>query len=125
MRVARWLIGALTGVSALAHGAGAMEPEGGTRWRCWYVPAVESPVIACRLLEAGVPGEVAPTAASKPLPSMVQQIRNDPQSLVDNVVVIPLHAPPIDMRLAARLAKSVMCGARASCSVDFANEPGG
>ena len=119
------MIGVLTGVSAVAHAAGAMDPEGATRWRCWYVPAVESPVIACRLLDAGLPSGEAPTATSRPLPSMVQQIRNDPQSLADNVVVIPLHAPPIDMRLAARLAKSVMCGARASCSVDFGAEPGG
>lgn len=122
MRFARLIFGVLASLWAVAHAADAT-PANETRWRCWYVPAVESPVIACRLLQAGSRG--ADPRAAAPLPPMVRRIREDPQSLLDNVVVIPLHAPPIDMRLASRLASSVMCGRTPACRVDFAAEPGG
>ncbi|HET9578134.1 MAG TPA: hypothetical protein VFP44_09930 [Usitatibacter sp.] len=118
MRIARWLIGALASLSAVAWAADPMSPGSETRWRCWYhQPADEEPVIACRLLQVGTAGVDPATLAG--LPPMVRRIRGDPASLLDEVVVIPLHAPPIEMRLAARLASSVMCGRTPACSVDF------
>lgn len=123
MRIAPLMIGAVTALSALAHAGDMVQAEGETRWRCWYQPALEDPVIACRLLQAGTPtGDPAATAG---LPPFVRRIRDDPASFLDQVVVIPLRAPPIDMRLAERLASSVMCGRKLACSVDFASEPGG
>ena len=123
MRIAPWVCSLLAGIPAVAHAADVLQPESETRWRCWYQPAVESPVIACRLLQAG--SDAANPAAVAFLPPMVRRIREDPQSLEDTVVVIPLHAPPIDMRLASRLASNVMCGRKPACRVDFGNEPGG
>lgn len=124
MGTARWVVIVLASIATAAHAADATGVEGETRWRCWYAPDVENPVIACRLLEAGE-GVIDNVATATPLPPFVQRIRTDPRSLADNIVVIPLHAPPIDMRFASRLASGVMCGRRAACSVDFGNEPGG
>lgn len=54
---------------------------------------------------------------------VVRRIRGDPGSLDGQVILIPLHAPPIDMRQAARLARGVLCGGRAGCEVEFAPPP--
>ena len=53
------------------------------------------------------------------MPPVVRQIRGDTGSLEWQVILIPLHAPPIDMRDAACLARGVLCGAQASCQVEF------
>jgi hypothetical protein len=53
------------------------------------------------------------------LPKLVKAIRDDPQSLDEKTVAIPLHNIPIDMAHTARLARAVMCGTRADCEVAF------
>src|SRR3954469_1043319 len=91
------------------------------RWRCAY-DAVPGPRVACRLVQW--PASVAqPAETTGPLPPMLTRIRKAPETLVDERIVIPLHAPPVDMRFVARLAHAVMCGARTDCDVQFSPTP--
>jgi hypothetical protein len=129
MRTARWTLAAMASLALCAHGAdvpGVPDVVQGVHWHCWYTGQLENPGIACRLTEPEEP--VTPQAldsAMLQLPQIVRRIRTDPESLRDNVVVIPLHAPPIDMRMAMRLANSVMCGRRVGCTVELSPQPGG
>lgn len=88
-------------------------------WRCWYGEE-RGPALLCRLLRA--PGIDEPQLVG-PLPPMLERIRNRPAMLRDELVVIPLFGPPIEMSRAERLARVVMCGGLATCSVDFARGP--
>lgn len=112
---------ALVATAALASPPAAGEAPVAVKWRCWYQVEAE-PSVACRLERA--PGADA-TPALVPawmerMPAVVRQIRGDPGSLDGQIILIPLHAPPIDMQLAVRLARGVMCGARPGCEVEFA-----
>ena len=112
---------ALVAVAAMAAHAAPEEETGAPRWSCWY-QGEPAPSVACRLARA--PGPEAIPAAVPPwmerMPPVVRRIRGDPGSLDGQVILIPLHAPPIDMRDAGRLARGVMCGAQAACQVEFA-----
>jgi hypothetical protein len=91
-----------------------------TRWNCLYAPT-DGEFIACQLLSAPLEGPAArpPAAGLERLPRLVRDIRDDPQSLDDRTVVIPLHNTPIDMARAGQLARAVMCGTRPDCEVAF------
>lgn len=90
-------------------------------WRCWYSED-RGPAVACRLLQAPEVVAQLPVVTGTSVP-VFSRIRNNPRSLGDEVMLIPLHAPPLDMAFTARLARAVMCGARPSCVVDFGSEP--
>lgn len=92
--------------------AGGGEPAA-VVWSCWYAP--ERTSIACRLVRAPVVASPAPLAYA----TMLGRIRNQPASLEDEAVVIPLHGPPLDMARTASLARAVMCGPQPSCEVEF------
>jgi hypothetical protein len=94
------------------------------RWRCAY-DAVPGPRVACRLVRwpAGGAQPTASADTTEALTPMLTRIRKAPETLVDERIVIPLHAPPVDMRFVARLAHAVMCGPRADCAVDFSGDP--
>jgi hypothetical protein len=93
----------------------------GLLWRCAY-DAVPGPRIACRLVRWPA-SDAQPADPTGPLPPILTRIRKAPETLVDERIVIPLHAPPVDMRFVARLAHAVMCGARTDCDVDFSPDP--
>jgi len=127
MRTARMIAVLVASIATIAHAADVPDVQD-VRWRCWYTSQPENPCIACRLAEpaqAVAPQPLDPRSAALVLPRIVQQIHTDPESLRDTVVVIPLHSPPIDMRMVMRLASSVMCGRRVGCLVEFSPEPGG
>lgn len=91
------------------------------RWRCAY-DAVPGPRVACRLVRW--PASTLPAASAEAtgaLAPMLTRIRKAPETLVDERIVIPLHAPPVDMRFVARLAYAVMCGDRRDCDVEFSS----
>jgi hypothetical protein len=94
------------------------------RWRCSY-DSVPAPLVACRPVQWPGP-EALPVSLSGTLdrlPPLVKRIRMAPETLADERIVIPLYAPPIDMRFVARLARAVMCGSRPACEVDFSETP--
>jgi hypothetical protein len=115
---------AILALAAFAAGVAQAQEAGVVRWKCWYErePAQR---VACRLVEVAAPaGEQVPAPQwMEGLPPMVKRIRSDPASLANEVVAIPLYSPPIDMRQTARLARGVMCGARAGCEVEFSAAP--
>lgn len=84
-------------------------------WRCWYGEE-RGLALVCRLLRAPGLGEPEPFG---PRPPMLQRIRNRPETLRDQLVLIPLFGPPVDMSRAERLARAVMCGSLVTCSIDF------
>lgn len=88
-------------------------------WRCWYGEE-RGPALICRLLQA--PGTDEPQPFG-PLPPILERIRNRPATLRDELVVIPLFGPPVEMSRAERLARAVMCGGLTTCTVDFARGP--
>jgi hypothetical protein len=122
MRITRLLVALLVSLPGFA--ANAAEPASDTlRWRCVY-EAVPAPGVACRLVHS--PATDASAAAFpeiSDLRPLMTRIRNAPETLVDERIVIPLYAPPVDMRFVARLARAVMCGSRADCAVEFSSDP--
>ena len=96
---------------------------GSTVWFCAYNVMALS--IDCRLGNSGEPA--AASAASDPavqnpkLPQIARRIWGTPESLAGHLIRIPLHAPPFEFALVGQLAESVMCGARNSCGILFAN----
>ncbi|HET7404085.1 MAG TPA: hypothetical protein VFJ62_19965 [Usitatibacter sp.] len=129
MRTACWIAALMASVATVAQAVDGTDVAQAVRWRCWYTAQPDNPGIACRLAEpaqAVAPQPLDPQSAALVLPRIVQQIHTDPESLRDTVVVIPLHSPPIDMRMVMRLAAGVMCGRRVGCTVELAAElPGG
>ena len=128
MRTARMIAVLVASVATIAHAADVPDVVQDVRWNCWYTGQPENPGIACRLSESTptvTPQPLDPRSAALVLPGIVQQIHTNPESLRDTVVVIPLHSPPIDMRMVMRLASSVMCGRRVGCAVELAADPGG
>lgn len=92
-----------------------------TRWRCHYLGEPQ-PAISCSLdVAQAIPvADLDPALDDDASPrEFVDRIRSRPASLAGKAVRIPLWAPPIDMAFAVRLARAVMCGARAGCEVDF------
>lgn len=65
-------------------------------------------------------GGTAPAdAKAGRLPAVVQTIRDNSVALAGKQVRIPLHTELTDIAFARQLTQAVMCGARASCSVEF------
>lgn len=85
-------------------------------WRCWYDPV--RPAMAC-LLEEGPPerGEFHPGALSGPETFRALQV--DPGRFADEPILVPLYAPPIDMKRAEQLARNVVCYRHPRCRVAF------
>ena len=128
MRTARMVAALVASLATLAHAADVPDAAQEVRWHCWYTGGSDNPGIACRLAEPTqpvAPQKLDPQSAALSLPRIVQQIHTDPESLRDTVVVIPLHSPPVDTHMVVRLARSVMCGRRVGCLVEFSQEPGG
>lgn len=119
-----WLLMATT--TCLAEGANPS--HSGPRWTCWYAPGAET--IRCLLIPAPegrytVDAAVAERARQLLLPDVVRAIWSDPEQISGYRVSIPLWTPPEDMDFARQLAESVMCGARADCTVIYdANSDG-
>lgn len=94
----------------------------GPRWACWYASAnltiqclLKSPPLAGSELRAA---EVA-SSIDRRLPALVKTIWGSPEKLSGRHIAIPLMSTPFEMDFVALLAKSVMCGTRPDCSVDF------
>jgi len=101
---------------------------GGTRWACWYSPAQLS--VQC-LLTRPPTSDHAQRATEVTrridhrLPAVVRTIWGSPEQLIGAYVSIPLMNVPFEMGFVGTLAKSVMCGVRADCSVHFDHNPDG
>lgn len=99
-------------------------PDVGTVWHCWY-DGITS--ILCRMGESI--NEVAISHSSQPetpadsrLAGIVKPLWNQAAELAEELIAIPLHAPPIDMAFTGELAESVMCGGtKTPCGVIFAS----
>lgn len=115
----------LVACASLTHRAGASPPEG-PRWGCWYEPA--EPALACILVRRPS-GDLAQAEAhiavriDRRLPRHLTRIWGAPETLGGKRFLIPLWNVPYDMRDAARLADSAMCGLRDDCSVHFDDNP--
>jgi hypothetical protein len=97
--------------------------DAGTAWHCWYDGQA---FVHCLLQSVGPdrPAVVAaPAQGSRALPAVVRTIRNDPVSLKDQSISIPLHTIPYDMDFVQQLALSVMCGSQTGCTVAFEAAP--
>jgi len=94
----------------------------GTRWACWYSPANLS--VTCLLSRASSGGgDLRPagdsgTTGRRP-PESVRTIQDSPEKLAGAGVNIPLMSIPYEIDFVRILAKAVMCGHRADCSVFF------
>lgn len=98
-------------------------PDAGTVWHCWYDGMTS---ILCRLRESSnivaISNSQPETPADSRLAGIVKPIWNQAAELAEELIAIPLHAPPIDMAFAGELAESVMCGGtKAPCGVIFAS----
>jgi hypothetical protein len=97
-------------------------PSDGPRWGCWYEPDVL--VVACVLVRKPT-GDYSRSEAEiaaridRRLPVLLKRVWGTPETLAGAALRIPLWNAPYDMRDAARLADSVMCGLRDDCSVHF------
>lgn len=94
----------------------------GTRWACWYSPASLSVICLLSRVPSGG-GEMLPTSESgtvgRGLPESIRTIRSSPEKLAGSGVNIPLMSIPYEIDFVKTLAKAVMCGHRADCSVHF------
>lgn len=99
-------------------------PDVGTVWHCWYNGITS---ILCRMGESI--NEVAISHSAQPetpadsrLAGIVKPLWNQAAELAEELIAIPLHAPPIDMSFTGELAESVMCGGtKTPCGVIFAS----
>lgn len=127
---ARWMAAV---AAAAAMACAAQEPQPPTtavNWRCWH--ALQNPdSITCRLRPTAEMLAAAETQATSPSPSparhpsMLYTVRNAPESLGGETVLIPLYGPPVDWEKVERLARVAMCGTRTDCSVEFSRLPPG
>lgn len=97
------------------HGAGP-------RWACWYSPS--NLTVQCLLSKVPTTGlearaEEVAGSIDRRLPSLVRTIWGSPEQLSGTRIGIPLMSVPFEMDFVRLLAKSVMCGTRADCSVLF------
>lgn len=118
----RLLLAAAVVFSLNAHADSDDSSGDGARWACWYASQLLN--IQCLLIHAPTVGNVerASQVASKidrRLPELVKTIWGSPELLAGRYVSIPLMTIPFEMEFVGVLAKSVMCGARAECTVLF------
>ena len=116
----RWLALAALPLAALAQPLTQVSPP--VLWDCWY-ERDRGPALACRL--ASAPDATLSAPDRTRLPGLTPTIRNDPASLADDIVLIPLYGPSDDPARLMRLARAVMCGPQAGCVVQLtpAREP--
>jgi hypothetical protein len=88
-------------------------------WTCWHGGETSVYCLLNRAEPSGAATTPDAAGTARPLPAVVQTIRNDPASLEDRVIVIPLHSVPYDLAFVAQLAQAVMCGAKPDCAVVF------
>lgn len=102
--------------------------RGETLWHCWYDQATH---VVCALAAADpqrglsaeewrIATETRPTTLQASLPPVVQWLRQRPGAFRGRIMVIPLHAEPIDHRMVGELAQAVMCGAARGCRAVYA-----
>lgn len=110
------LVLCLCAFPAAATANDARAPVEPLLWRCWYDPV--RPAMAC-LLEDGPAerGEFHPGTLTGPETFRALQV--DPGRFADEPILVPLHAPPIDMKRAEQLARSVVCYRHPQCRVAF------
>lgn len=91
-------------------------------WRCWPADSnIECLLATAVLVDAA---SIAPDPTSSiDLPGAVMALRTDPEAFRGELIVIPMHTPPVDMQFAAELAAASMCGSRVDCTVDFTSMP--
>lgn len=118
MRTGKWVKAVLAAAAFQAAPAAADEVPTVT-WECWYLK--ESVSVGCRLAQA--PDATTGATSRMPPNSVAHRIRSQPASLSAELVVIPLYSPTEDMARTARLARAVMCGTQAACTVDFIPPP--
>lgn len=128
---ARWMVAAAA-AAAMAGAAQEAPPPPATAvsWQCWH--AVQNPdSITCRLRPTAGALAAAEAQAESPSPpparhpSLLHTLRNAPEQLGGETVLVPLYGPPVDWERVARLARVAMCGTRADCSVEFSRLPPG
>lgn len=106
----------------------SLPARGETLWHCWYDQATH---VVCALAAAdpqrGLSAEewrtvteTGPTHMQATLPPVVQWLRQRPGAFCGRIMLIPLHAEPIDHRGVGELAQAVMCGARRDCRAVYA-----
>lgn len=127
MHLVRHLVRQLLLLAAFACSGAGFASSGnalgdGPRWTCWYAPTQLS--IQCLLIQAPSQGleERASEVASRidrRLPTLVKMIWGSPEQLAGARISIPLLNVPFEMDFVRLLAKSVMCGARQDCSINF------
>lgn len=133
MHVVRHVVRLLLLLAALAC-AGTCSANAGNnlvdapRWTCWYAPTQLS--VQCLLIQAPTQGleERAQEVASRidrRLPTLVKTIWGSPEQLAGLHISIPLMNVPFEMDFVSLLAKSVMCGSRKDCSINFDPNPDG
>lgn len=120
---ARWLA-AVAAATAMACNAQVTEPQPApVAWRCWH-SAEHASSISCRVVTA----DAVATPEQTEFPqrtSTFYAIRTAPETLEGELVLIPLYGPPVDWERVARLARVVVCGQRADCSMEFSRLPPG
>jgi len=94
----------------------------GPRWACWYSPVSLS--VNCLLTRSPAAGTESRAAEvsrkiDRRLPGLVRTIWGSPEKLSGAGVSIPLMNVPFELGFVKTLAKAVMCGGRADCSVFF------
>lgn len=113
MRFRLFLFGPLAFISNLAV---ADDTTSTLIWRCWYDQQTHISCLLDTLSQTGnPPAEDFPSY----LPPIVMTMRTDPGSLRGEFIHIPLQTEPYDMEFTAILAKSMVCGSRLDCSVNF------
>jgi hypothetical protein len=95
-------------------------PQNANVWECWFT----GNAIACRLARKADPAGPGAIVQSnqeidRRLPEVVDSIRNYPETLEGDRIVIPVIGVPIDLTFVAELADSVMCNGRLDCGVIF------
>jgi len=109
--------------SASADAASLTAPET-LRWRCWYDQSVHISCLIEYLAETAPDANTRnPYTPDENLPPVIRSLRTNPENFRQRIIRIPLHAPPVEMEFAARLARAVVCGSRPGCSVHFTASP--
>lgn len=89
----------------------------------WYCAYGGNATIHCRLGLAGSRTIVQGTARNPDIVSVARKIIEEPETLANRTVIIPLRAPPFEFKSVGLLAESVMCGTRSGCGIIFGESP--
>ena len=89
----------------------------------WYCAYSGNATIRCQLGLAGNQTVAQGAARNPEIVSVTRRIIEEPETLANRTVVIPLRAPPFEFRSVGLLAESVMCGTRSGCGIIFGESP--